>query len=224
MKDVGPAFRGASAKPRLLLVHVNAMRHGIRLALKGVAGVCGEAATADEAIGIALSQQPDVCIVGREISGGGIIAVRDIAKVAPSAAVVVLADSPAADDLLACIQAGAIGYLPDSIGLAPLRLAVSAVAAGEAAIPRAMMSELVRELRGGTRAGESGLTPREAQVLSLLRRGHPTPSIAQLLGISPVTVRRHISTTMHKVGVDDRIALARSVADRRLTRTGGSSR
>ncbi len=52
------------------------------------------------------------------------------------------------------------------------------------------------------------LTPRESQVLGMLRRGHGTASIAERLSIAPVTVRRHISELVQKLGVTDRAALA----------------
>jgi DNA-binding CsgD family transcriptional regulator len=41
----------------------------------------------------------------------------------------------------------------------------------------------------------------------LLRRGHSTAAIAQRLGITPTTVRRHISDLVHKLGVEGRSAL-----------------
>jgi DNA-binding NarL/FixJ family response regulator len=123
--------------------------------------------------------------------------------------VIVLADSPDPDDLLGCLRAGAIGYLPSSIAGSALRRAVSGVLAGEAAVPRAVVLDLVRELQGMTIPDTNGLTPRESQVLAMLRRGKPTRAIAQQLGISPVTVRRHISAVMRKTGLADRETLAR---------------
>ena len=48
---------------------------------------------------------------------------------------------------------------------------------------------------------------REAQVLGMLRRGHTTAAIADRLEIAPVTVRRHISELVHKLGVENRAAL-----------------
>jgi DNA-binding NarL/FixJ family response regulator len=71
-----------------------------------------------------------------------------------------------------------------------------------------MVLELARELRDVSRAADDGLTPREAQVLGMLRRGQSTGAIAERLEISPVTVRRHISTLVQKRGVDGRDALA----------------
>jgi DNA-binding CsgD family transcriptional regulator len=66
-----------------------------------------------------------------------------------------------------------------------------------------MVLELLLELR----AGGSLMTAREAQVLGLIRRGHNTADIASRLGIRPVTVRRHISDLVHKLGVENRHAL-----------------
>ena len=53
------------------------------------------------------------------------------------------------------------------------------------------------------------LTPREAEVLDLLRQGLSTSLIAQRLYVSPVTVRSHIATTLKKLNVADRDAAVR---------------
>ena len=118
---------------------------------------------------------------------------------------IALAPSPEADDLLECVDAGAVGYLPASTSAASLRRAIAAVNEGEAVVPRAMVLVLVRELQRAT--GDDGLTARETQVLDLLRRGSSTGAIADRLGISSVTVRRHISASMHKLGAEDRSGL-----------------
>ena len=52
-----------------------------------------------------------------------------------------------------------------------------------------------------------GLSARERQVLGMLRRGSSTAAIAERLGITPTTVRRHISDLVHKLGVEGRSAL-----------------
>jgi DNA-binding NarL/FixJ family response regulator len=197
------------AKPRLLIADHPVTRLGVRIALDSTVNVCAEADDAENAISAAEREQPDICLVGIGLPGGGIPATRGICKVAPSAAVVVLAAAPDTDDLQSSIHAGAIGYVSSDISALSLGRVVDAVTAGEAAIPRSMVLALVRELQGGSAGGES-LTTRERQVLGLLQRGQSTGQIADRLGISPVTVRRHISGTMHKVGVAGRDALARA--------------
>jgi two-component system, NarL family, response regulator LiaR len=190
---------------RVLIADQAPMRAGIRLALGIDVEICAEASTAEEAIRAAMRSQPDVCLVGREIPGDGLNAVRGICRAAPDAAVVVLAQIRDADDLLESVRAGAIGYVPDALDANRLRRVLEAITSNEAVVPRSMVLELLLELRGG---GGEALTTRESQVLGMLRRGHSTAAIADRLSIAPVTVRRHISELVHKLGVEDRAALA----------------
>jgi DNA-binding NarL/FixJ family response regulator len=164
---------------------------------------------------LAQREQPDISLIGLDLPGDGIVAIRGIYAVAPSGAAIALAPSPDADGLLACVDAGAVGYLPGSTPADSLRRAVAAVNEGEAVVPRAMVLVLVRELQRAS--GSDGLTAREAQVLDLLRRGGSTAAIADRLGISSVTVRRHISASMHKLGAEDRTALTCSAAHSRTS-------
>lgn len=188
---------------RLLIADDAAMRLGIRVALGDQVLVCAEAQEAGEAIRAAKHQQPDLCLVGRDIPGDGLAAVRGICRAAPRAAVAVLAHAPDVDDLLDAISAGAVGYVPGALTGVGLRKVVAAIRGGEAVVPRSMMLELLLELR----ASRSLMTAREAQVLGLVRRGHNTADIASRLGIRPVTVRRHVSDLVHKLGVENRGAL-----------------
>jgi DNA-binding NarL/FixJ family response regulator len=181
----------------------------VRIALDGTVRVCAEASNVQEAIDAARREQPEVAIVGLDLPGGGIVATRGIRQVAPGSAIIVLAEAPGRDDALSCVHAGAIGCLPSGIGAAGLRRTVAGVRAGEAAVPRAMVLELVRELQE-IHSNSDGLTMREVQVLGMLRRGRSTAAIAAELGISPVTVRRHVSAMVQKTGVTDRRVLARS--------------
>jgi DNA-binding NarL/FixJ family response regulator len=196
----------------LLIADHSPTRLGIRIALESSVHICAEANDAEQAIAAAGREQPDVCLVGLEVPGGGIAAARGIRAVSPRSAVIVLATSQDVDDLLASVQAGAIGYVLSDIDPASLRRTVAAVWAGEAAVPRAMVPALLRELRHAP-VGSNGLTVRQDQVLVMLRRGRSTAAIAEELGISPVTVRRHISATVQKFGAADRTALARGAAE-----------
>jgi len=72
-----------------------------------------------------------------------------------------------------------------------------------------MILELLLELRGAGARGDE-LTGRQSQVRGMLRRGHTTAEIAERLEIAPVTVRRHISELVYKLGVEDRSALTGS--------------
>lgn len=186
-----------------------ATRAGIRIALDDDVDVCGEAGGAEEAIRIAKREQPDLCLVGATLHGDGIRLVRGICRAAPNAAVVVLDQEPDVETMLESVRAGAIGYVPGNLDRERLHGVIQAVAAKEAVVPRVMVLELLLEIRGAG-GGNDGLTRREMQILGMVRRGHSTSEIANRLEIAPVTVRRHISEVVHKLGLDSRSALLSS--------------
>jgi len=195
---------------RLLIADRPAMRLGVRVAVEGEVEVCAEADNAEQAIRAAKREQPDVCLIAWELAGGGASAVRGVSRAAPGAAVIVLADECDVDAMLEAIRAGAVGYAPGGLSIDRLRKLIDAVSVGEAVLPRSLVRDLLLEIRSSGRASD-GLTGREAQVLGMVRRGHSTASIARRLDIAPVTVRRHISELVRKLGVDSRSALANEV-------------
>jgi DNA-binding NarL/FixJ family response regulator len=195
---------------RLLIVDHVPTRVGIRMALAGEVDVCAEASDPETAIRAAKREQPDIALVGNSISGDWCAAIRGISRAAPSCAVVVLAEAADTDDLLESVRAGAVGYVPGALEVDRLRRVFHAVAANEAVVPRAMVRDLLSELRSASSASDL-LTGREAQVLGMLRRGHSTARIAERLQIAPVTVRRHISELVRKLGVQNRADLIENV-------------
>jgi NarL family two-component system response regulator LiaR len=198
-----------SDRLRMLIADHPPTRLGIRMALGSLVDVCAEADDPEQAIRAAMRQQPDLCLIGREIIGDAVGSVRGVCRAAPNAAVVVLAQAGDNDDLIELIRAGAIGYVPGPVDGERLRRIVRAVASHEAIVPRSMILDLLLELRCFG-SGADALTLRESQVLGLLRRGHSTSVIAERLSIAPVTVRRHISELVQKLGVKDRATLAQA--------------
>jgi DNA-binding NarL/FixJ family response regulator len=187
----------------LLVADDRATRLGIRMALAEEMQICAEAENAEQAIRAAKAEQPDVCLIGRELPGDGLGAVRAICRAAPHTAVVLLAAVRDVDEMLEAVRGGAMGYMPGPLDAERLLRIIHAVSRREAVMPRSLVMDLMMELRGG--AAESDLlTGRETEVLGLLRRGQSTRTIAVGLGIAPSTVRRHISELMHKLGVGDR--------------------
>jgi DNA-binding NarL/FixJ family response regulator len=188
---------------RLLIVDNAPIRTGVRMALGDDVIVCAEAGEPEQAVRAAKREQPDVALIGREIAGDWRAVVRGVCRAAPLCAVVVLAQSSDADDMLESVRAGAVGYVPGALDAERLRRVFRALSGSEAVVPRAMVLELLSELRDA-RSPDNGLTGRESQVLGMLRRGHSTAWIAERLQIAPVTVRRHISELVHKLGVKSR--------------------
>ena len=173
--------------------------------------VRAEAADADTAIEASVRERPRLCLVDLYMPGGGIRVVREVSRRIPEALVVVLTASEDRDDLVDAIRAGASGYLVKSMNPDRIAPALRGVLAGEAAIPRFLVAELVRDLQTlgrkrviAGRNGRADLTSREWEILGLMCDGLNGPSIAERLYISPVTVRRHSAEVVRKLGVQDR--------------------
>lgn len=195
------------------------IRLGLRMALmRGGFQVLAEAGDGDAAVNAVIRERPDVCLLDIYMPGGGIEAAARIAEIAPAAAVVMLTVSNSTEDLLAAVRAGAVGYLPKDTAPDRLPDALRGVLRGEAALPRTLVGRVLHELRDFPIAEESPvrvdgveLTARESEIMRMLRTGLSTVEIGERLSLSPVTVRRHISAGVAKLGVADRDAAIRAI-------------
>jgi DNA-binding NarL/FixJ family response regulator len=171
-----------------------------------------EAADAATAIGAVTRLQPDICLIEIELPDDGLAALGRIAKASPETLVIVLSRSDRPEDVVTAFTRGASGYLLK--GLSDERLASTLVAAhnGEPALSRSLVPYLVDEIRRGSvrrlvlPGGPVTLTARESEVGELLREGQSTAEIAERLGVSPVTVRRHVGLLLRKLGAESREA------------------
>jgi DNA-binding NarL/FixJ family response regulator len=207
--------------PRILLAEGDRpTRAGLRVAVRR-AGFdrVDEAGSLDEALAAAAEHHPDVALVAADLAGGGTETVRRLLSLYPRVRVIVLSSQLGGDELLEAVLAGATGYLAKDMSLDRLPHAVRGVLDGEVALPRLHADKLLAELRRRDAAREriaartgANLTDREWDVLRLLGEDASTAEIAQRLRISQVTARRHISTMLAKLGVDDRASAARLVS------------
>jgi DNA-binding NarL/FixJ family response regulator len=199
-------------------------RAGVRMALEhGGLEVCAEASAAGDALMAALAERPDICLVDLQMPGNGLRAVSGISRQLPNTPVLVLTVSRSSEDLFDALRAGAAGYLLKDMDPDDLVAAVRGALAGEAALPGFLAAQLIEEFRhrgrGTTLTLDHNrrveLTPREWDVLELFGDGLSTAEIARRLDLSQVTVRRHISTLLHKLEVSSREEARRLIADRR---------
>jgi len=217
----GGTLAPSTARPTAVIAEANPLtRLAMRHALERVqVAVAGEAADVPSAIGAVLVHRPALCLLAVDLPGDTIAAVDRIALSAPATRVVTLFEPSTEELAIEALHAGASGCLPRHIGPDALGRAVCATLDGEVPLPRAAIARVIEDLR--VRAGErrmrtvagswTTLSERESQVLALLRRKRSTGEIAEQLGISDVTVRRHVSTTMRRLGVrsrDDALRLA----------------
>jgi DNA-binding NarL/FixJ family response regulator len=173
--------------------------------------VCGEAATSDEAVAVAVEHRPDVVLLDIDLPGNGITAARELARRLPTTAVVMFAATADDDDLLDSLRAGAAGYLLKDTDPGRLGFALRGVLNGEAAIPRHLVRRLTEEFRSPalprfvrTTSAAGKLTAREWQVMELLGAGLTTDQVARRLFLSRSTVRVHVSSALKKLRVTDR--------------------
>lgn len=205
---------GVGSGRRVLIADDHAAtRAGVRAALeRGGFVVCADVSNGPAAVEAALRERPDVCLLDVRMPGGdGIAAAGEIAERLPGTAIAMLTVSADEEDLFAAIQAGAVGYLLKDVDPERLPFALAGVLAGEAAIPRRLVGRIVAELGGRrrrrvplARGGGAELTPREWEILELLHGGASTAAVAERLGLSQVTVRRHVSAVLRKLEVPDR--------------------
>ena len=172
--------------------------------------VVAEASTAREAVAGALRTRPDVVLMDADLDPS-MDALSVIASAVPKAALVVLAPAPSEEMALRAVRAGACGFLPKDTPPERLAAVVEGTLRGEAAIPRQLVRLLLAHLghpatptaRAAVRT-PSGLSVRERDVLRTLALGLSDRDAASRLGIAEVTVRRHVASAMHKLGVSVR--------------------
>jgi DNA-binding NarL/FixJ family response regulator len=165
----------------------------------------GTAADGEEAVKLAAEHNPDVVLMDLRMPRmDGIEAIRRLAARGTSA----IALTTYADDasVLGALRAGARGYLTKDAGAEQIRSAVEAVARGEAALDPTVQHHVVAAV---AEAGEApplpdGLTPREAEVLTLIAEGLTNTEIAERLVVSAATVKSHVNHIFAKIGARDR--------------------
>lgn len=175
--------------------------------------VAGEAATGAEAIAQAAAVTPDVILMDIQMPDmNGIEATRRILTNQPNTKVIMLTMLEDDDSLFAAMSTGARGYILKGADKAEVLQTVTAVAEGQALFGTAVAQRLLRFFQtdrpianeAAPTATFPDLTDREGEVLTLIAQGKNNSDIAEILVISPKTVRNHITSIFSKLQVADR--------------------
>jgi DNA-binding NarL/FixJ family response regulator len=147
--------------------------------------------------------EPDIVLLDVQTTAAdALAAIQHIHTLRPRARILACS-APAGNEFgLLCLSAGAWGYISKDIDLSMLPRLLRALAQGEAVIPRALGTELVKRLVRSTPAGQeppAALTPPERRLLELLRTGQTLREAAVDLGISLATARRHFGSARRKL-------------------------
>jgi DNA-binding NarL/FixJ family response regulator len=197
---------------RVVLVDDHALvRHGLEQLLQGADGieVVGTAGDGSEALGLVAETSPDVVLMDLQMPGvDGVTATRQILESYPDTRVVVLTSFSDSGRIIAALDVGAVGYLLKDTEPDDLLRGVRSAAAGESPLHPRAARELLTARRATTGVGPVELTPRETEVLTMVRQGFANKQIARRLGITERTVKAHLSSALQRIGARDRTQAA----------------
>ena len=211
-----------AAEPRVRIVVADdhpLYRRGLAAVLSAQEGwaVIAEEVDGVGAVTAAHARQPAVVVMDLRMPGlDGIEATRRIVSTSPHVAVLVLTMYDDDASVFAAMRAGARGYLLKGADHTEIVRAVGAVADGEAIFGASVAARILEFFAAprprGTEVVFPQLTAREHEVLDLLAAGRSNADLADVLVLSPKTVRNHVSNIFSKLQVADRaqaIVLAR---------------
>jgi DNA-binding NarL/FixJ family response regulator len=200
---------------RVVLVDDHAVvRRGLAQLLSGAGDleVVGQAGDGDEALVVVRELRPDVVVMDLQMPGmDGVEATRRIVAEQLGAEVLVLTSFSDSARIAAALDAGAVGYLLKDADPDDVLDGVRAVSRGGSPLDPKVARALLTARSGASPedpASSVQLTPREAEVLSLVRGGLANKQIARRLDISERTVKAHLTSVFQRIGVADRTQAA----------------
>ena len=121
----------------------------------------------------------------------------------PSVPIIVVSanDDPAV--IRRCMDFGASGFIPKTLGIEAIRAAIARVLEGGLWTPPGIDIGAVSEAAGLV-ARLASLTPQQVRVLMMLSEGLLNKQIAYELGVSEATIKAHVSAILEKLGVESR--------------------
>lgn len=161
--------------------------------------VIAQAATGPEAVAKFRLHKPDITLTEQRLPGAtGTDALIAIRGEFPAARIIMLTTSEGDLVIQRALRAGAAGYALKSTPKNELLKIIRCVYRGQKYIPAEIARRLAEHL------SEDDLTPREMEVLRLIRDGNRNKQIAYRLSIAETTVNFHIKNLMSKLRANDR--------------------
>jgi len=186
---------------RILLADDEHLIRGAMAALLGLEAdldVIAQAATGDEALALARALRPDVAVVDLQMPGlDGVTVARILHGELPSCRTLIVTSHARTGHLKRALAAGARGFVPKTVSADILATVVRTVHSGGRYVDPQLAAEAIS-------AGDSPLTPREAEVLGYAGEGAPVEEIARRVNLSPGTVRNYLSAAVGKTGATNR--------------------
>lgn len=164
--------------------------------------------------------RPDVALVSAPLAGvGSAGATRAALAAEPALRVLLLGHMADPEDVREALAAGAVGFLPKSLDVATVAEGIRRAHAGESPVFPRRLESLFRlvDSRRKHRAEMAGrlaqLSPRQRQVLALMRDGKSVEAIAGELGVAAPTVRTHVQKLLTKLNVRSQVEAVAAARD-----------
>ncbi|WP_179638485.1 response regulator transcription factor [Tunturibacter empetritectus] len=176
-------------------------REGLNMIIAAEADMetVAQASTAEEALQEYRRTRPDVILMDQRLPGAsGTEALIAIRSEFPHAKIMMLTTSSGDIEIQRALRAGATAYVLKSTPKNELLRIIRTVSTGRKHIPSDVASSVAEHM------GQEDLTPRELEVLELIREGNKNKQIADQLSISETTVNFHIKNIVDKLQANDR--------------------
>ncbi len=183
--------------------------------------IVGQAATADEAVRLAVEQQPDILLLDIGIPGNGIKAAEILAVDCPAVKMVLLTRLDDEDTLMAGLRLGARAYILKGVAARELISILRNVAAGQIYVNPALAASLLVGMSGSvlptktTSSPWQSLNGREREVLELVAAGLSNKEVGQRLGVTEKSVKHSMTAILQKLGARNRTEAALMVQNAR---------
>lgn len=214
----GQLAKGDDAPTILIADDHGLIREGLHIVLeRDGMKVVGVAATGRQAVEMTQSLQPDVVILDiRMPDMDGLEALAAIKSARPETTVLMLTSYGNPEYLYRSISLGAAGFLTKEGHPKQIAQAIRTVIEGESIIDSQLLRDSLKALSAvtGKPSGRTSkldvpsLTEQEIRILTLIAEGLTNADIAEVLCVSPNTVKTHVHNIFVKLGVSDRTQAA----------------
>lgn len=164
-----------------------------------------------ETMALSLAAQADAVLVDTGLHEGPAM-VRQLRDIAPSIPVIACALRETAEDVIAWAEAGATGYLPNTVRLTQIVRVIRDLLAGQQLCSGRVAAGLLRRIAVAASLGSGGeapslargLTRRERQIAELIAARFSDKEIARRLNISLATTKSHVHNLLGKLNIEHR--------------------
>lgn len=147
-------------------------------------------------------------------SGNILHFMQHVKKEKPHQKVFVITHHPRLSQGATLLKMGVVGYANSFLSPPLLQQAIEIIRSGNAWVYPELMQYIIAQIPVESTSREdplSGLTQKEQEVAELVSKGMSNKMAAHMMGVSEITIKKHLSSIYAKLGLKDRIALALSI-------------